>query len=57
VINQLLFYADDMDLLGYNIDTTKKKTKNLQMTIRGAGLEANAEKTSICCSLITRMQG
>jgi hypothetical protein len=42
---QLLFYADDMDLLGDNIDTIKKNTETLIDTSKGVGLEVNAEKT------------
>jgi hypothetical protein len=38
--HQLLVYADDVNLLGDNIDTTEKNTQTKE-----AGLEVNAEKT------------
>jgi hypothetical protein len=40
----LLFYADDVNLLGNNIDTIKKNTETLIDTIKEVGLEENAEK-------------
>jgi hypothetical protein len=45
--HQLLVYADDVNLLGDNIDTIRKNTENV----------INSTKYSICCSLVTRMQG
>jgi hypothetical protein len=47
---QLLVYADDVNLLGYNIDTTKKKTGTLIDASKEVGLD-------VCCCLVTRMQG
>jgi hypothetical protein len=41
--HQFLVYADDVILLGYNIDTIKKNT-NFD-TIKEVGLEVNTEKT------------
>jgi phosphoglycerate-specific signal transduction histidine kinase len=60
-----LVYADDVNLLGdnidtikkTNIDTIKKTTETLTDTSKEVGLGVNAEKLSIYCSLITRMQG
>jgi hypothetical protein len=43
--HQLLFYADDVNLLGDNIDTVKKNTETLIDTIKEIGLEVNTEKT------------
>jgi hypothetical protein len=55
--HQLLLYADDVNLLRDNIDTVKKNTETLTDAREEAGPEVNAEKLSICCCLITRMQG
>jgi hypothetical protein len=43
--HQLLVYADDVNLLGDNIDTIKKNTEILTVTSKGVGLGVNAEKT------------
>jgi sorting nexin-29 len=43
--HQLLAYADDVNLLGYNIDTIKKNTETLINTSKEVGLELNVEKT------------
>jgi hypothetical protein len=42
--HQLLVYADDVNLLGDNIDTTKKNTEILTRSSKEVGLEVNAEK-------------
>jgi hypothetical protein len=42
--HQLLAYADDVDLLGGNIDTIKKNTETLIHASKEVGLEINAEK-------------
>jgi hypothetical protein len=42
---QLLAYADDVILLGYNIDTIKKNTETLIDASKEVGLEINIEKT------------
>jgi hypothetical protein len=49
-------YADDINLLGDNLNTTKENTEALKATSKEVGLEVNTE-TSICWCLITRMQG
>jgi hypothetical protein len=43
--HQLLVYADDVNLLGDNIDTIKKNTKTLIDSSKEVGIEVNAEKT------------
>jgi hypothetical protein len=55
--HQLLVYADDANLLGDNIDTIKKYTETLIDTSKEVGLEVNTQKISICCCVVTRMQG
>jgi hypothetical protein len=51
---QLLAYADDVNLLGDNIDTIKKKTETLMYASEEIGLEINVEKTKYM--LLTRHQ-
>jgi hypothetical protein len=54
---RLLAYADDVNLLGYNIGTTKKNRETLVDASKKVGLEVKVEKTKyICCYLVTRMQ-
>jgi hypothetical protein len=43
--HQLLAYTDDVNLLGYNIDTIKKITETLTDASKEVGLEINVEKT------------
>jgi hypothetical protein len=43
--HQLLIYADDVNVLGDNIDTIKKNTQTLIGTSKEVGLEVNTEKT------------
>jgi sorting nexin-29 len=43
--HQLLAYADDVNLLGDNIDTIKKNKETLIDGSKEVGLEINAEKT------------
>jgi hypothetical protein len=43
--HQLLAYADDVNLLGDNMDTIKKNTETLIHASKGVGLEINVEKT------------
>jgi hypothetical protein len=54
--HQLLAYADDVNLLGDNIDTINKNTQILIDASKEVGLEVNVEKLSICWCLGTRMQ-
>jgi hypothetical protein len=43
--HQLLAYADDVNLLGDNIDTIEKNTETLIDASKEVGLEVNVEKT------------
>jgi hypothetical protein len=43
--HQLLAYADDVNLLGDNIDTIKKNTETLIVDSKEVDLEINVEKT------------
>jgi hypothetical protein len=53
---QLLAYADDMNLLWHNTDTTNKNTGTLIDASKEVGLEVNVEKTKYMFCLVTRMQ-
>jgi hypothetical protein len=43
--HQFLAYADDVNLLGDNIDTVKENTESLIDANKDVGLEINVEKT------------
>jgi hypothetical protein len=43
-IHQLLFYADDVNLLGDSVNTIKENPETLIKACRDIGLEINAEK-------------
>jgi hypothetical protein len=43
--HQLLAYADNVDMVGENIDTIKKNTEALLDTNKEVGLAVNLEKT------------
>jgi hypothetical protein len=44
-IHQLLAYADDVNILGDNLDTIRKSTETLVGASKEVGLEINIEKT------------
>jgi hypothetical protein len=44
--HQLLAYADDVNLLGDNIDTVKKNTETLTDASRNVGLKINVKETN-----------
>jgi hypothetical protein len=47
--HKLLAYADDVNIVGENIDTIQKKhTKALLDASKEVGLEVNPEKTKYC---------
>jgi hypothetical protein len=52
--HQLLAYADDVNLLGDNIDSIKKNTESFICASKEAGLEINVEKTKFM--LLSRHQ-
>jgi hypothetical protein len=54
-IHQFQAYADDVTLLGCNIDTTKIRTETLINVIKEAGLVVVQRKLSISSCLITCM--
>jgi hypothetical protein len=44
--HQLLVYADDVNILGGSIHTTKKNTDTIVVASKETGLEVNADKTT-----------
>jgi hypothetical protein len=53
---QLLAYADDVNLLGDNIDTVNKNTETFIAANKKVGIEINVEKLSRFCCRVTRIQ-
>jgi hypothetical protein len=52
--HQLSVYADDVNLLGDNIDTVKKTTQTLVDASKEVGLEVNTQKTKYTRMLVCR---
>jgi uncharacterized protein YaaQ len=52
--HQFLAHADDVNLLGVNIDTINKNIETLTDACKVVGQEVTANKLNICC--ITRKQ-
>jgi hypothetical protein len=55
--HQLLVYADDVNLLGDNIDTMNKNTQTLIDASNEVGLDLNTEKTKYMLLSRSRMLG
>jgi hypothetical protein len=54
--HELLSYADDMNLLGDNIETIKKNIETLIDTSKDVGLEVNIEETKYMLVSLTRIE-
>jgi hypothetical protein len=51
-----LVYADDVNLLGDDIETIKKNTQTLIDAGKEVGLEVHTENLNICCCLVSKME-
>jgi hypothetical protein len=50
-------YADNVNILGDNIVTINENTQSIIDGSKEIGLEVNRETVSICCCVVTKMQG
>jgi hypothetical protein len=55
--HQLLAYTVDVNVLGDNINATKKSTENFIYTSKEVDLDETQRKLITNCRLLTRMQG
>jgi hypothetical protein len=46
ILDQLLVYAEDVNILGGSVHTTKENTVSLIVARQDTGLEVNADKTT-----------
>ena len=55
-MHQLLFYADDVNIVGESVHTIKKNAETLVVASKETGIEVNFYKTKYMIMLEIRMQ-